>query len=109
MENPDTLLFEFPKSVEAQDLLELDFVVNEYPVSFSITDYSPNKFTPLVKPNPRDVRLLSTMPWVRTVGKFDLSITTEGWKFPAPPVDVVRPPVEEKASTAPPKLTEPID
>lgn len=109
LERPDTLLFELPQSVAVEDLLDLDVDVSELPVALSITDFSPNKFAPLAKPNPRDVRLLSTTPWVRTVGKFDLTITTEGWKFPAPPVDVVRPQVEEKAPATPPKISEPID
>ncbi len=39
----------------------------------------------------RDGKLLTDAPWVRSLGKLDLSITTEGWKFPAPPVDFAPP------------------
>src|SRR5256885_757914 len=32
----------------------------------------------------REARLLTTPPWVRTLGKLGLEISTEGGKFPAP-------------------------
>jgi SNF2 family DNA or RNA helicase len=44
----------------------------------------------------KEARLLSNTPWVRSVGKFDLSVQTEGWKFPAPPVEYAPPPKQEK-------------
>jgi SNF2 family DNA or RNA helicase len=34
----------------------------------------------------RETRLLCDSPWVRSLGRLDLSISTEGWKFPAPPL-----------------------
>jgi SNF2 family DNA or RNA helicase len=34
-----------------------------------------------------EIRLLLTAPWVRSVTKFNLQVTTEGWRFPAPPVE----------------------
>ncbi|MGL6097798.1 MAG: DEAD/DEAH box helicase [Fimbriiglobus sp.] len=40
----------------------------------------------------RESRLLSSAPWVRPVGKLDLTVHTEGWKFPAPPAELDRPP-----------------
>jgi SNF2 family DNA or RNA helicase len=39
------------------------------------------------EPGIREARLLSDVPWVRSLGRLDLSITTEGWKFPAPATD----------------------
>jgi len=42
-------------------------------------------------PSVREVRLLTDPPWVRSLGRLELSITTEGWKFPAPPADFVPP------------------
>jgi SNF2 family DNA or RNA helicase len=42
----------------------------------------------------KDARLLSQSPWVRSLGKLDLSVTTEGWKFPAPPRELDRPPTK---------------
>lgn len=42
----------------------------------------------------REVRLLTSPPWIRTLGKLTLDVTTQGWKFPAPPVatDETEPP-----------------
>ncbi len=54
----------------------------------------------------RESRLLTQAPWVRSLGKLDMTVQTEGWKFPAPPPELDRPPrpMTEKAE---PKLTEP--
>lgn len=35
----------------------------------------------------REARLLTTPPWVRSLGKLTMEVSTEGWKFPAPPVE----------------------
>jgi SNF2 family DNA or RNA helicase len=32
----------------------------------------------------RDVALLKAMPWVRTLGKLSIEVTTQGWRFPSP-------------------------
>lgn len=40
----------------------------------------------------REARLLSDFPWVRPLCRLDLSVTTEGWKFPTPPAEYVAPP-----------------
>ena len=42
-------------------------------------------------PTVRETRLLTDAPWVRSLGRLDLSVTTEGWKFPAPPADYTPP------------------
>src|SRR4051812_38572469 len=36
-------------------------------------------------PQVRDVRLLTSPPWVRSLGKLALEVSTQGWKFPTPP------------------------
>ncbi len=36
----------------------------------------------------REARLLNDAPWVRSLGKLPLEVTTEGWRFPAPPDEV---------------------
>jgi SNF2 family DNA or RNA helicase len=46
------------------------------------------RFESSLVPNVRVARLLTNMPWVRSVGPLDLRIQTEGWKFPAPPIDL---------------------
>jgi SNF2 family DNA or RNA helicase len=45
-----------------------------------------------VDPGVREARLLTDLPWVRSLGRLELSISTEGWKFPAPPTDYAAPP-----------------
>src|SRR5262245_27326863 len=40
----------------------------------------------------RETRLLTEAPWVRTFGRLELYVTTEGWKFPAPPANYTPPP-----------------
>ena len=45
----------------------------------------------------RDTRLLAQPPWVRSVGRLTLTVQTEGWKFPAPPAGLDRPPPKRAA------------
>jgi SNF2 family DNA or RNA helicase len=45
-------------------------------------------FEAAIVPNVREARLLNDPPWTRGVGPLELRITTEGWKFPAPPIDL---------------------
>src|SRR6266852_373749 len=45
-------------------------------------------------PQVRDLRLLTSPPWVRSLGKLALEVTTLGWKFPTPPEPVQ--PVEDE-------------
>jgi len=33
----------------------------------------------------REARLLTTAPWVRSLGKLPMEVKTEGWRFPTPP------------------------
>ncbi len=40
----------------------------------------------------REARLLNESPWVRSLGRLEFSVQTEGWKFPAPPVEYAAPP-----------------
>lgn len=40
----------------------------------------------------RESRLLTESPWVRSLGRLELAVTTEGWKFPAPPAEYAPPP-----------------
>jgi hypothetical protein len=38
----------------------------------------------------REIALVKAMPWVRTLGKLTMDVSTQGWRFPSPddPVDV---------------------
>ena len=55
----------------------------------------------------RESRLLSDPPWVRSLGRLDFTIATEGWKFPAPPVTIARPQPTTKAKDAHPPTPQP--
>jgi len=50
----------------------------------------------------REPRLLTNAPWVRSYGKLELTVHTDGWKFPAPPPEFDRPPIcnREASDTA---------
>jgi SNF2 family DNA or RNA helicase len=41
----------------------------------------------------REARLLQERPWVRSLGKLTLDVSTQGWRFPLPP-DLPRPPAK---------------
>ncbi|MFO0803200.1 MAG: DEAD/DEAH box helicase [Gemmataceae bacterium] len=43
------------------------------------------RFERPLEANVRESRLLCDAPWVRSLGRLDFSVNTEGWKFPAPP------------------------
>ncbi len=83
--------------------------IDDVPVSISFADYS--RFAPLESPTPRDVRLLTSAPWVRGLGRLDLTVQTEGWKFPAPPADLLpaKSKAESPADETPPPPLPPID
>jgi SNF2 family DNA or RNA helicase len=40
-----------------------------------------------LQPGVREARLLTALPWVRSLGKLPMEITTVGWKFPTPPLE----------------------
>ena len=54
----------------------------------------------------REARLLTQAPWVRSLGKLEMTVQTEGWKFPAPPPELDRPP-RPLAEKLEPRLAEP--
>ncbi len=57
----------------------------------------------------KEARLLTQAPWVRTVGKLDFAISTEGWKFPSPPPELDRPALARSTSDRKPDGREVID
>jgi SNF2 family DNA or RNA helicase len=50
------------------------------------------RFDAALLPSVKEARLLTHAPWVRSGGKLDLGISTEGWKFPAPPAELATAP-----------------
>lgn len=55
----------------------------------------------------REARLLSEAPWVRSLGKLHLSVSTEGWRFPAPPADTTGASQDVVAAPQPPPALQP--
>ncbi len=49
----------------------------------------------------REARLLTEAPWVRSLGKLAMEVTSEGWRFPAPP--------EMNTASPKPRLYQPED
>jgi SNF2 family DNA or RNA helicase len=60
-----------------------------------------------LEPGVREARLLTDAPWVRALGRLDLAVTTEGWKFPAPTAEYAPPRTEPKAGRHVVKLPAP--
>jgi SNF2 family DNA or RNA helicase len=54
----------------------------------------------------RETRLLCDSPWVRSLGRLDLSISTEGWKFPAPPLMTAPSQQAPRESKTPPQSSD---
>ncbi len=49
------------------------------------------RLDPTLKVGVKEARLLGTEPWVRSLGKLGLEVTTESWRFPTPPAEVSDP------------------
>jgi SNF2 family DNA or RNA helicase len=50
------------------------------------------RFDRPLQPAVREAPLLNGAPWVRSLGKLSLDVSTQGWKFPVPPELVRAPP-----------------
>lgn len=72
------------------ELLTLD--VMEMPLAGVPSVRPLPRFDAPMNANLRDVKLLTQSPWVRTLGRLDLTISSEGFKFPAPPPELDKPP-----------------
>lgn len=76
-------------SLEAESL-SLDLVVTSQtlplpgPAELAL---GAHRFAPLPPSTVRECRLLGDRPWVRSTSLLGPSVATEGWKFPAPPVE----------------------
>jgi SNF2 family DNA or RNA helicase len=75
-------------------------LVTPVDVSVALTVTGIPRFESSLAPGVREARLLNDPPWVRGVGSLEMRVQTEGWKFPAPPLDLPpRPPTPQ-----PPRL-----
>jgi len=58
------------------------------------------RFEQQLEASAREPRMLTQAPWTRGFGKLEMTVTTEGWKFPAPPPELDRPPNRPKQKDA---------
>ena len=71
-------------------------------VSLSVEALRLPRFDADLLPSFREARLLTDSPWIRSGGALDMRVTTEGWKFPSPPMEPLpRPVAVEKPKPAP--------
>lgn len=61
-------------------------------LAFTSSAHSLSRFDSPLGVAVKEARLLNQPPWVRSLGRLDFAIQTEGWKFPAPPPELDRPP-----------------
>jgi SNF2 family DNA or RNA helicase len=66
----------------------------ESPLSIQVDEIDPSlavevctlpRFDRPLEVNVRQATLLTSAPWVRTLGKIGMDVTTQGWRFPTPP------------------------
>jgi SNF2 family DNA or RNA helicase len=75
--------------------------VSPLDVSVAVTVTGVPRFETSLVPNVREARLLTEAPWIRGVGSLEMRVQTEGWKFPAPPLDLPpRPPAPQSEPPA---------
>ncbi len=58
---------------------------NQIDLSLSIEVHAHPRFERPLEVNVRQAALLNNPPWVRSLGKIALDVTTQGWRFPTPP------------------------
>jgi SNF2 family DNA or RNA helicase len=59
--------------------------VESLPLGWSVEDRSLPRFDRPLEVSARQATLLSSSPWVRSLGKLTLEVQTQGWRFPTPP------------------------
>jgi SNF2 family DNA or RNA helicase len=59
--------------------------IDQIDVSLSVEVHSLPRFDKPLEVGVRQATLLTSAPWVRSLGKIGLEVTTQGWRFPTPP------------------------
>jgi SNF2 family DNA or RNA helicase len=83
-------------------------------LALTVETGTPPRFERPLQVGVREARLLGSAPWVRPLGKVGLEVSTEGWRFPAPPAEIAPPgkprlsqpapqPPDESAGPQPPR------
>jgi SNF2 family DNA or RNA helicase len=78
---------------EAPPLLPPDVCTVDLDFPFEVRPHP--RFERPLQVQVREARLLHERPWVRSLGKLTLDVSTQGWRFPIPP-DLPRPPAKPK-------------
>jgi SNF2 family DNA or RNA helicase len=72
---------EAPSSDEPLPAIQID----QIDVSFSVEARSLPRFDRPLEVSVRQASLLNNAPWVRSLGKLNMDVTAQGWRFPTPP------------------------
>jgi len=59
--------------------------IEPVPVGLSVEDRSLSRFDRPLDVSSRQAALLSSAPWVRSLGRLNMEVQTQGWRFPTPP------------------------
>ncbi|HTU21240.1 MAG TPA: DEAD/DEAH box helicase [Gemmataceae bacterium] len=63
----------------------LSIQTEQIDLSLSVEVYSHPRFDRPLEVRVRQATLLTSAPWVRSLGKIGMDVTTQGWRFPTPP------------------------
>jgi SNF2 family DNA or RNA helicase len=77
-------------------------------LSFSVEVRNLPRFDRPLEVSVRQATLLSHAPWVRSLGKLGMEVTTQGWRFPTPPdqLAITKPRLAQPEPQAPPPCEE---
>jgi hypothetical protein len=65
--------------------------VNTIPLDLSIQEQSIPSFDRPLMVNVREATLLTRPPWTRSLGNLAMTVSTQGWRFPAPEIELPPP------------------
>ena len=86
-------------AVESVDLLQ-SVPSEAVGLDFAVEVRSHPRFEQPLQASVRSAPLLTNPPWVRSLGKLAMEVTTQGWRFPTPP-DQAAPPAEVREPPRP--------
>ena len=75
-----------------------DLVIDSFELTPAVAVRALPAFERPLQTTVRDVPLLEATPWVRTLGKLTLEVTTQGWRFPSPEELTAPPPADAGGS-----------
>src|SRR5437660_1224675 len=61
-----------------------DLVIDSIDLAPPIAIRNLPAFERQLQPTVREMPLLDAPPWIRTLGKLTIDVTTQGWRFPSP-------------------------